>query len=361
MSSTKQLAANRANAQSSTGPRTPEGKSRSAANARKHSFAGTAFAIVKIEDRDAVDRLRADLIAVYQPANSQELFAIERIAIAQHNLLRLAKLEAGLCTFALDRAMSDLANDTPFVPLHEALQVDGLEVKDQNQAFCLAQGFQRMARDTSATWSLFLRYQSQAERLYRRAIEEFERLKALRPQLPDDEAHRRESVVRDPEMDLPNEANSEPQPDDNPGTSASENEANTEINTEPAPNQESPQAAERVRCARVSYRMQSGSRGLHSPGVSTSGDRRMQLAHNDQVRLPRLRGIETHREHTPIGVLLQVAAKLVYKTTACPSARALARFTPRPRGSFREFLHGYAEPSPSVSRIRHTPRQPALH
>jgi len=30
------------------------------------------------------------------------------------------------------------------------------------------------------TWSLFLRYQAQAERHYRRAVEEFDRLKALR-------------------------------------------------------------------------------------------------------------------------------------------------------------------------------------
>ena len=37
-----------------------------------------------------------------------------------------------------------------------------------------------------ASWSLFLRYQAQAERHYRRAVEEFERLKALRGELPDD-------------------------------------------------------------------------------------------------------------------------------------------------------------------------------
>jgi hypothetical protein len=88
---TKSLAANRTNAALSTGPRSPLGKTRSSQNARKHSFAGTDFAIVKIEDREAVDRLRADLLAVYQPVNSQEIFAVERIALCQHNLLRISR------------------------------------------------------------------------------------------------------------------------------------------------------------------------------------------------------------------------------------------------------------------------------
>ncbi len=81
--SASQLAANRANAARSTGPRTPEGKARSAQNARRHGFAAANFAVVRFEDLQAVANLRADLIAVYQPVNSQELFAIERIALAR--------------------------------------------------------------------------------------------------------------------------------------------------------------------------------------------------------------------------------------------------------------------------------------
>ena len=39
---------------------------------------------------------------------------------------------------------------------------------------------------SSHTWSLFLRYKVQTEREYRRAIEDFERLKALRHELPNE-------------------------------------------------------------------------------------------------------------------------------------------------------------------------------
>jgi hypothetical protein len=46
--SEKQLAANRANAARSTGPRTPQGKARSAQNSRKHGFTASTFAIERI-------------------------------------------------------------------------------------------------------------------------------------------------------------------------------------------------------------------------------------------------------------------------------------------------------------------------
>jgi hypothetical protein len=80
--SEKQLAANRVNAAHSTGPRTPEGKARSAQNSRKHGFTASHFAVVRLEELQEVADLRNDLIGVYHPVNSQELFAIERIALA---------------------------------------------------------------------------------------------------------------------------------------------------------------------------------------------------------------------------------------------------------------------------------------
>ena len=89
--SEKQLAANRANAARSTGPRSPEGKARAAQNSRRHGFTPSTFAVVRLEDLHDIAHLKDDLLAVYKPINSQELFAIERIALAQQALLRAAR------------------------------------------------------------------------------------------------------------------------------------------------------------------------------------------------------------------------------------------------------------------------------
>lgn len=120
--------------------------------AREHSFPADAFSVPVVEDSQTLERLRAGLIADYRPVNSQELFAVERIALAQFCLLRAARLEAGLF-HAAGGASPD------------------------------SEGFQRLA-GKSAVLPLFLRYQAQTERHYRRAVEEFNRLKKLRHELP---------------------------------------------------------------------------------------------------------------------------------------------------------------------------------
>src|ERR1017187_2764863 len=73
----------------------------------------------------------------------------------------------------------------------------------QEHNFSIAESFHRMTQKPH-TWTLFLRYQAQAERQYRRAIEEFERLRALRPELEEEQIE-----------EIPNEPNLAPQPESN--------------------------------------------------------------------------------------------------------------------------------------------------
>jgi hypothetical protein len=104
--SPEQFAANRANAASSTGPRTTDGKARSSQNARKHGFAAAAYTVPRLEDIEEVAELRQSAIESYKPANSQELYAIERIAITQQAMNRAARLEAGTFTTCLNDVLN---------------------------------------------------------------------------------------------------------------------------------------------------------------------------------------------------------------------------------------------------------------
>src|SRR4051812_31706341 len=100
------IAANRANAKLSTGPRSPEGKAHSSQNARKHVFESSAFPVVRFEEVDQIDRLRHDALAIYKPANSQETFAVEQIVLAQNALPRADRLISGLLTASLNHTMT---------------------------------------------------------------------------------------------------------------------------------------------------------------------------------------------------------------------------------------------------------------
>ena len=102
------------------------------------------------------------------------------------DLLReIRSLEVGLFTTCLDQV---LFNDgTPLILMSPEMVGDGdIEItRAQNRNWLLGEGFRRCVQQAN-TWPLFLRYQAQAERNYRRAVEEFERLKALRPELPNE-------------------------------------------------------------------------------------------------------------------------------------------------------------------------------
>jgi len=180
--SDKQLAANRANAAKSTGPRTPEGKARSARNACTHGFTASSFAVVRLEELDEIARLKQDAVAVYQPVNAQEMFALEQMALAQQNMFRVARLESGLFTNCLDNYLN---SDVPLSPMSPFLTADIRITRAQNRNYALADGFDRMVKQGNS-FALLVRYKAQAERLYRRAVEDFNRLKALRHELPNE-------------------------------------------------------------------------------------------------------------------------------------------------------------------------------
>ena len=149
----------------------------------QHAFRGSSFAVVRLEELNEIANLKADAVACYRPANSQELFAIERIALCQQAILRGYRLESGLFTVALDCALD--ATCHTFRPMGEDLIGDGdIQItRAQNRNYAAGEGVRQMSID-SDVWALLIRYQVNADRQYRRAIEDFERVKRLRPEMP---------------------------------------------------------------------------------------------------------------------------------------------------------------------------------
>ena len=152
---------------------------------RSFRFCGSSFGVVRLEDLRETASLKADLVACYRPVNSQEMFALERMAIAQQLMLRAARLDAGLFTSAMNDVL-DRSNE-PIIPMDIDMVGDGdIEItRQQNRNYCIAEGFRRIAKESNLM-TLALRYRVQAERDYRRALEEFQRLERLRPKLPNE-------------------------------------------------------------------------------------------------------------------------------------------------------------------------------
>src|SRR5882762_10498661 len=92
MSTAKQIAANRANAAHSTGPRTEAGKLITRDNGIKHALSSRH---IVLEDESPADyeQLRAALASDYQPASSVEFLLVDQIAQQSWRLARCRTME----------------------------------------------------------------------------------------------------------------------------------------------------------------------------------------------------------------------------------------------------------------------------
>lgn len=163
MATEKQIAANRRNAQRSTGPRTPTGKARSSRNALKHGILSREL----IEEGESVEEL-AELIealrADLRPEGEVEAALVNRIADCIWRLLRCHEWEFDL--------MYTHMNDYVVLAQHyrQELHMEWLP----GQAFSMATNW----------WALAFRrlacHEKAIEGRFYGAIKELERLQAAR-------------------------------------------------------------------------------------------------------------------------------------------------------------------------------------
>jgi hypothetical protein len=117
--SDKQLAANRANAKKSTGPRTPEGKAVCEMNGFQHGFTGLAV-VMTSEDREAMNAFVKPYIQRLNPIGEIELQLAQAIAHDNFRLNRLKAVEENMFAYG---ELGPLSNkiETEHARVHHAV------------------------------------------------------------------------------------------------------------------------------------------------------------------------------------------------------------------------------------------------
>jgi hypothetical protein len=90
-----QLAANRANAQFSTGATTPEGKAKSSMNALKHGLTGKTV-LLPTDDPAEYERQLQNQIRAFKPATEEELTLVQSMVDSAWRITRIKALETGI-------------------------------------------------------------------------------------------------------------------------------------------------------------------------------------------------------------------------------------------------------------------------
>jgi hypothetical protein len=157
MATEKQIAANRANAQKSTGPRSPEGKSASSRNSLKSGIY-TQSLIIRGEDPAELKTLRDNFYEVHCPQAADERALVDTLISNEWTLRRLRKCAAQIWESAF--ALSD-------------------ELRDLRQPTILADAF----ADNQQNFLNLQRPINAAERAFHRALLDLQRLKKSRPHM----------------------------------------------------------------------------------------------------------------------------------------------------------------------------------
>ena len=95
MATLKQFEANRRNAQKSTGPKTPEGKTAVSMNSLRHGLRARTV-VLPGENRQEFTQLCDDLEVEWHPQSRTEQFYVEQMAVSQWKLIRMEVVEVNI-------------------------------------------------------------------------------------------------------------------------------------------------------------------------------------------------------------------------------------------------------------------------
>jgi hypothetical protein len=174
MATEKQIEANRANAQRSTGPRTPEGKARSSRNSLKHGLSAKQV-LLPTENQHDFRRHAGALHRHFAPSDPIEAMLVDQIVVAAWRLRRARLVES---RHLIQRV----------VTLNE--QQDGYENLDDQLALAY-----RHDTTGSNTIARIARHEALIQRELYRALRELNRLQTLRRTQNEPQANPKETQI----------------------------------------------------------------------------------------------------------------------------------------------------------------------
>ena len=160
--SAKQIAANRANALKSTGPRTASGKLASSKNALIHGLLSREM-LVGGEDPADYDALLDSLVADFAPHGANEQMLVEKLAIALWKMKRLHGAEAATVKHNQRNTRAQYASKS----------------EEEKVGLITEQAIQALPANSLS----FIRYQAQLEGQYYRAMTMLQLVQERRAQL----------------------------------------------------------------------------------------------------------------------------------------------------------------------------------
>jgi hypothetical protein len=134
MTTDRQIAANRLNAQRSTGPRTSEGKAISSQNARRHGILSEQSTSSN-EDANLFDDLLDSLVGEFAPSKPLEILLVERLANLFWRERRLVQTETLILNRIQDTNATVVSGPllSPSLPLIDQLLLGRYQTMLTNQ------------------------------------------------------------------------------------------------------------------------------------------------------------------------------------------------------------------------------------
>ena len=186
MATERQIAANRNNAQKSTGPKTPEGRAAVRLNGVKHGLTAATLVLPGEAESD-FDSLLADFESEHQPATPTEEALVRQMAMAQWRLRRLYHVEAAFYTVRL-------------IDLEYKIEdtYTGLDPADKLAVVVKEDSGRSSVRENLS------RIEARLERSFYKALRELQRLRAAPPQKSENQTQSQEpaAVERQPKLFL---------------------------------------------------------------------------------------------------------------------------------------------------------------